>query len=103
MTDINQLFAECVESTQIIQWSRTLWAIELKSPLSKPGLISQAWKNNDRVVPKYYREPTRALLFETREAARSYCREANLKYQVHNWHFKPVKVIERVEAMKEKE
>lgn len=45
---------------------------------------------------RYDGEPTRALLFTTRKAARDWSRQATLKHAKHSpdWKFKPVRVSE---------
>lgn len=66
----------------------------------KPMLLGSTWHELGRVV-KYMGEPTRALLFQTREDARAWCRDKMRRYAGRSdccgqWRFRPVRVIETV-------
>jgi hypothetical protein len=83
-----------------MKWRKTLWGVKFSSPLTPPMLLGAAWHELGRVM-KYAGEPTRALLFETREDARAYCSEQRRKNEGRNdccatWRFKPVRVVETV-------
>lgn len=75
-------------------WDRLLWAVETDSP---PYIIGQAW--NGIKPGDYDGEPTRALVFCTRDQARKWCRNANAKYKHLGWKFVPIRVRETVEKV----
>ena len=82
-----------------MSWDRTLWGIEFTSGTdSKKMLIGTAW--HERKQEPYAGEPTRALLFTTREAAREWCRPKQKQYAgltgINDWRFRPVRVRETV-------
>jgi hypothetical protein len=83
-------------------WNRELWGILHGShdrPKETPILLGQAWH---KLAPGIHpNEPSRALLFNTRESAREWCREKYRKYAGRNdcikeWWFRPVRVREIV-------
>ena len=82
-------------------WDRTMWGVEFKGAIAddKPTLIGTRWSHN--MNAGYAGEPTRALLFTTRELAREWCHRQVAKYKGRNdvcerWRFKPVRVRETV-------
>lgn len=86
-----------------MRWRKKLWGVEFKGSIDddKPMLLGSAWHALGRSV-KYAGEPTRALLFETREDVRAWCREQRQKNAGRadccgQWRFRPVKVIETVQ------
>ena len=84
-------------------WKKRLWGIQQSSPLSRPMLIGLTWHVTDRMF--YDAEPSRALLFTTRTAARKYCRAQHALYadrtdSCADWRFVPVRVCETVRMMK---
>lgn len=63
-------------------------------------LLGAGWHELGKLV-KYMGEPTRALLFCTRDDARAWCRDQRRKYQGRmdccgQWSFRPVRVVETV-------
>lgn len=81
-------------------WSRLLWGVELISPRSKPMLLGSVWLDP---MPKsqYTGEPSRALLFTTRKAAREWClgrmaERANRTDVCRHWRYRPARVREIV-------
>ena len=65
-------------------------------------LIGSLWLSP---TSSYAGEPTRALLFCTRKAARAYCRMEHAKYAGRTdictaWRFRPVRVRETVRKVK---
>lgn len=86
-----------------MSWNRLLWGVELSSPLSKPKLIGSLW--HGQTPYPYPDEPTRALLFCTRKAAREWCRAEMAKCAwrcdyCSDWRFRPVRVRETVKVVK---
>ncbi|MFA6204528.1 MAG: hypothetical protein WC710_15225 [Gallionella sp.] len=82
-------------------WNRKLWGVEFRGRLKedKPMLLGQAWHRVEMAKPTYEGEPTRALLFTTREACRNWCRERQDAHSDLGWKFIPVKVRELVEKV----
>ena len=83
-----------------MQWNRKLWGIQFSSKLAKPMLLGSLW-TTPMPRSQYDGEPTRALLFCTREQARAWCKNKMLEYKKQNgvcmdWRFIPVRVIENV-------
>jgi len=80
-------------------WNRALWGIKFVGSKKESMLLGKAWET---LAPAHYEgEPTRALLFMTREQARQWCREKRQQYKgredcCKHWRFIPVKVIEKV-------
>ncbi len=86
-------------------WKKKLWGVEFTGgmPGDKPGLIGTSWMN-PRPKSQYDGEPTRAILFMTREQAREWCRKKRATYagcgeHCKQWKFTPVRVIETVAVM----
>jgi hypothetical protein len=82
-------------------WNRALWAVEMRSKLSRPEgmLIGDTWHS---VTPrKYEGEPSRSLLFQTRKQAREWCAAKTIECKRHSsdWKFKPVRVRETLSAI----
>jgi hypothetical protein len=80
-------------------WDRAMWAVEMSSPGSRPLIIGDAWAGV--YAPKHEGQPTRCLLFVTREQARKWCKvqhdkyASRLEYDIcRSWRFKPVRVRE---------
>ncbi len=82
-------------------WNRQLWGVEFKGRLKedKPMLLGQAWHRVELAAPTYEGEPTRALLFTSREACRKWCRGRQPEAGELGWRFTPVKVRELVEKV----
>jgi len=83
-------------------WNRKLWGVEFTGgmPGDQPALIGTGWMHP---MPKsqYCDEPTRAILFNTRAIARTWCSERMAEYAGRDdccgrWKFRPVRVIETV-------
>lgn len=88
------------DSNDWLGWDRTLWGVEFKSEKKESMLIGGAW-HRAMAEGRYTGEPSRAVLFTSRSAARKWCQEMNDKYKDHSWpcdqwKFKPVKVRELV-------
>ena len=88
-----------------MQWRKTLWAIEFRGSMKNdpPMMLGQMWHELGRFV-KYAGEPTRALLFQTREDARAYCAQQRAKNKdrtdcCKEWRFRPVRVVETVKPI----
>ena len=81
-----------------MSWNRNLWGVEFKGGFKEdqPVILGAAW-NCKRADPRYEGEPTRALLFDTRQQAREWCWDNTARYTHFGWKFKPVKVRELVE------
>lgn len=87
-----------------MRWHRKMWGVEFKGSIKddKPMLIGDQWHETVRRGREFYdEEPTRALLFRTRAAARRWC-EAEMKRWAERgdlcaqWRYRPVRVIETV-------
>ncbi len=84
------------------EWNRLLWAIEFSSPRERPMLIGRTWDYG----PKHHAdEPSRALLFTTRRAARGWCAREHAQYAGRtdycaDWRFRPVRVRETVRRVR---
>ena len=80
-------------------WNRLLWGVVTDE---KSYLLGSAWHQVEKAG--HPGEPTRALLFVTRRAAREWCRQQMEKTQANpataHWRFVPVRVRERVEESK---
>lgn len=88
-------------------WKKNLWAVMFKGSLKddKPMMLGSNWHHVARERAFYYGEPTRALLFQSRGAARSWCRAQMTKYRGREdccgkWRFYPVRVVETVQRTK---
>jgi hypothetical protein len=81
-------------------WNRLLWGIKFcGTPLDDPMLIGDAWDRSPR--SGHFGEPTRTLLFNTRDQARAWCDVQNAKNMARTdccagWRFSPVRVREIV-------
>ena len=85
------------------QWDRLLWAIESSELQEKSMLIGRDWGHTrERGGQKSHAsEPSRALLFTSRAAAREWCEIEHALYAGRadccvNWRFRPVRVRETV-------
>lgn len=77
---------------------RPLWGVEFKGRTAEPPIIIGAmWHSEYRSNAHYKGEPTRALLFCTREQAREWCRERKERSKDLGWKFTPIKVREVVQ------
>ena len=83
-------------------WDRKLWGVWFNAPRTEGFLISDTWDNYRPVVRA--EEPTRALLFTTRKAAREWCKARLAYYSDHNIckdrKFRAVRVWERVTVIR---
>lgn len=86
-------------------WDRNLWGVEFTGgvPGDKPLLIGTA-RMRPSPQSQYAGEPTRAILFTTRELARAWCRSRKEFYKVsgtccEKWKFTPVRVREIVKKV----
>lgn len=85
----------------MMAWTRLLWGVESCGRVGeKPFLIGSAWVI-PRPMSQYKGEPTRALLFMTRQQARDWCRAQMASYAGRGdvcslWRFKAVRVRESV-------
>lgn len=83
-------------------WDHHLWGVLFCSGRSDPPfLIGRSWLRAD-LFSSYPGEPSRALLFMTRNQARVYCAAQHAKHRQNHphWRFKPVKVRELVEVLR---
>ena len=88
------------------RWDRLLWGVEFSSGsrMSAPMLIGRLWATEWASSTPYPGEPTRALLFTTRELARKWCAETMSKWRdgrqhddcVSRWRVRAVRVRETV-------
>jgi hypothetical protein len=83
-----------------LTWDRNLWGVEFRGRFKEdpPTLIGQAWHKAEG-KNLYIWEPTRALVFCTREQAREWCKKKNEGSAHLGWRFIPVKVRELVEKV----
>jgi hypothetical protein len=90
-----------------MSWNRKLWGVEFKSYRGGWGLIGAGWH------PDYGRghhgEPSRALLFTTRAAARQFVSQKQAEWRqrspddvLSHWRLRVVRVRETVKRIKEK-
>lgn len=95
-------------TTKIRGWDRPLWGVVHTAPRSRPILIGDAWHTDSasQSTRRHDGEPTRALLFTTRRAARDWCSAENAAYRSHPkgdivyaWRVRPVRVREQVEVV----
>ena len=102
------IFCETAIWTQTtMRWRRALWGVQFKGSIEddKPMLLGDLWHDTVRRGREFYEaEPTRALLFQTRAAARRWCKAQMLKYQGRNdccaiWRYRPVRVVETVKPL----
>ena len=85
-------------------WERMLWGVVFTSGLGDKVIIGEAWHAERFKRSAYPSEPTRALLFMSRSAARDWCRDQNERYRgregcLAQWRFTPVKVRESVKIV----
>lgn len=82
-------------------WHHVRWGIDYQGI----GLLGRTWREDVRHKTLYDGEPGRALLFETRDQARKWCRAQHEKYKTHSycsrWRFRPVRVEEIVRPIEE--
>lgn len=89
------------------RWDRLLWGVQFTGTLDDdaPMLIGGLWATDLGGKP-YQGEPTRALLFCTRQQARDWCAETLRKWRdgrqpddiVSRWMVRPVRVRETVQV-----
>ncbi len=100
--------------TRYMPWRNRRWAIKFsslhpdKAVAGRPMLIGVSWGNLSFGIPRYPGEPPRALMFDSRQAARTWARGQMAKYRGRKdccqyWRFKPVQVIEQVEVQDAKD
>ena len=84
----------------MIDKSRIVWGILLKSKGETIGPLYCAWKQNYEL--QYTGEPSRPLIFNTRKQAREYCRDTHARWLYHphcsQWRFSVVKLIESLSS-----
>jgi hypothetical protein len=90
---------------RVRRWDRALWGVEFTGSRTDdaPMLIGRLWAHEWASSAPYPGEPTRALLFTTREFARQWCAETMLKWRdgdsiVRRWRVRPVRVRETVQV-----
>jgi hypothetical protein len=83
-------------------WNRLLWGVKFTGSLrdDEPMLLGNLWMAGEPVIP-YVGEPTRALLFCTREQARAWCARKMREWQsgdeiTRRWRVRAVRVRETV-------
>ena len=86
-------------------WDRKLWAVEFTGRNGAKMLIGSLWHGETMTRSYYDGEPARALLFQSRSAAREWCKAEEAKYDGRNdccadWRFRPVRVRETVKVVK---
>lgn len=86
-----------------MSWTREFWGVEFTGglPGDPPILLGSIWMRPPPIA-QYNGEPTRAILFRTRQQARDWCRAKQAEYAGRpdccgDWRFRAVKVVERVE------
>ena len=87
--------------TKTIPWNRILWGVKFTSSKGESLLAGDAWDHHCLTWPHYEGEPTRTLLFMTRDQARQWCKEKMATYEGRTdscakWKFTPVRVREIV-------
>lgn len=80
-------------------WDRQLWGVIFRGVDRSDMLIGRLW--HEQMPTPYDGEPTRPLLFATRQAARDWCTREMEKYKGRSdccadWRFRPVRVRETV-------
>ena len=79
-----------------MSWDRLLWGVQYVHQNDKPLLISTGWDDRPTGTPDT--EPTRALLFRTRQQAQDWCRTENKTSRMLG-RVRPVRVRERVDVV----
>ena len=89
-----------------MRWRKELWGVQFTDGRKgdKPMLLGFAWHDMNRERLYYLGEPTRALLFTSRAAARSWCRCQHNKNRGRSdccakWRFRPVRVVESIRPL----
>ena len=89
----------CIERETMTAWNRLQWGVEFIGLDGVPILIGSAW-HSEACRKSYPGEPTRALLFCSRQQARAWCAAENARYaareDLRSWHVRPVRVRETV-------
>jgi hypothetical protein len=83
------------------RWDRLLWGIRFVGADGKSMLLGSLWLDREQQGAPYWGEPTRALLFRSREMARKFCSAQHNRYKGREdccarWRFHPVRVRETV-------
>ena len=85
-------------------WNRLCWGVVFSSPQGR-RLLGSLWRQ-EKCIP-YPDEPTRAMLFVSRAAARRWCQAEHAKYVAYpnggvyrRWRFCPVRVRETVKVVR---
>jgi hypothetical protein len=86
-------------------WDRLLWGVEFTGSRDddEPMMLGRIWAHDWASTP-YPGEPTRALLFTSRDAARKWCAKTMAEWRegrsrddvVARWRVRPVRVRETV-------
>jgi len=83
----------------IRMWNRKLWGVSLLDGKERLHLLGALWNTSHDYKP-HKGEPTRPLLFTTRQAAREWCKAktaaCSANPSIAHWRFVPVRVIECV-------
>ena len=83
-------------------WQRLLWGVVFSGDTrDRPMLLGTGWNGPDPAA--YPGEPTRALLFMSRSAARAWCATKQASYAGRTdccatWRFRPMRVRETIAA-----
>lgn len=83
-------------------WDRKLWGVEFFDVRDRLPILGTTWGGTGS--SQYEGEPTRALLFSSRAAARGWCAKERAKYaeridSCRHWRFRPIRVRERISAL----
>jgi len=83
-----------------MRWHEKLWGIEFRSSADGEKMLLGSIWHGTKII-SYDGEPTRALVFCTRKAARAWCRNKMNAYKgqegvCRKWRFRPIRVIETV-------
>lgn len=92
-----------IEPVVSVRWDRRLWGVIFSGAKGERILIGEAWEHGGFLLAAMPGEPTRALLFTTRAAARDWCKAKMQTYEGRNdccakWKFMPVRVRELVDV-----